>query len=108
MKFILQAKFLKACGTLVETPVEIRKASRLNGSPVHDGDSEHSKFHSWLPNTSIQKLQLENQPDQPPTPIKISEERGKGSDLSEHTPSRFLFQTFYMLLRPFHHCLLYG
>ncbi|XP_048328258.2 protein JASON [Ziziphus jujuba] len=86
-----EAKFLKACGTLVETPVEIRKASRLNGSPLHDGDTaEHSKFNSWLHNTSIKKLQLENQPDQPPTPIKISEERGKGSDLSEHTPSSCL------------------
>lgn len=83
----MQAKFLKACGTLAETPIEIRKASaKLNGSPLEDRGSEPSKFHSWLPDTSIKSLQLESQPDEPPTPIKISEERGKGSGLS--TPSR--------------------
>ncbi|XP_024180318.1 protein JASON isoform X4 [Rosa chinensis] len=78
-----EAKFLKACGTIVETPVEIRKASKLIGSPHHDRDSEPSKFNSWLPNTSIKKLQQENQPEQPPTPVKLFEEWGKGS---EHTP----------------------
>ncbi|KAM5580103.1 protein JASON [Rosa sericea] len=78
-----EAKFLKACGTIVETPVEIRKASKLIGSPHHDRDSEPSKFNSWLPNTSIKKLQQENQPEQPPTPVKRFEEWGKGS---EHTP----------------------
>lgn len=86
---ILQAKFLKACGTLVETPVELRKASsKLNGSPHHDRDSEPSKFNSWLPNTSIKMLQQENQPEQPPTPVKLLEEWGKGPGSSEHTPIR--------------------
>ncbi|CAL8138285.1 unnamed protein product [Prunus armeniaca] len=83
-----EAKFLKACGTLVETPVEIRKASsKLNGSPHHDRGSEPPKFNSWLPNTSIKQLQQEDQPDQPLTPIKLGEEWGKGSRRSDNTPS---------------------
>ncbi|XP_062105709.1 protein JASON isoform X1 [Humulus lupulus] len=82
-----EARFLKACGTLAETPIEIRKASsKWNSSPLHDGDSETSKFHSWLPNTSIKKLQLENQIDQPSTPTKLSEERPHVSGSLEYTP----------------------
>ncbi|KAK3183364.1 hypothetical protein Dsin_030650 [Dipteronia sinensis] len=82
-----EAKFLKACGTLPETPAEIRKASqKLKGSPHYD-ESEPSKFNSWLPNTSIKKLQLERQCEQPLTPIKLSEEWGRGSASLEHTPS---------------------
>lgn len=83
-----EAKFLKACGTLTETPIEIRKAcEKFNGSPTLDKDSEPSKFHSWLPSTSIKKLQLDNQTDQPLTPVKLCEEWGKGSVSSEQTPS---------------------
>lgn len=86
---VLQAKFLKACGTLAETPIEIRKASaKWSSSPIHDGDSEPSKFHSWLPNTSIKKLHLEDPIHQPPTPIKLSEERAHVSGSLEQTPSR--------------------
>lgn len=85
-----EARFLKACGTLAETPTEIRKASKLNFSPSYDRDPEPQKFHSWLPNTSIKKLQLDNQPDQPHTPIKLCEEWGKGSGLQEQTPSSCL------------------
>ncbi|KAM3746769.1 hypothetical protein ACB098_06G225900 [Castanea mollissima] len=82
------ARFLKVCGTLAETPAEIRKASaKSKFSPSYDGDSEPPKFHSWLPNTSIKKLQLDNQPEQANTPIKLSEEWGKGSGLQEQTPS---------------------
>ncbi|KAL4622187.1 hypothetical protein ACB092_06G279800 [Castanea dentata] len=83
-----EARFLKACGTLAETPAEIRKASaKSKFSPSYDGDSEPPKFHSWLPNTSIKKLQLDNQPEQATTPIKLGEEWGKGSGLQEQTPS---------------------
>lgn len=83
-----EAKFLKACGTIVETPAEIRKASaKLKGSTPYDRDSEPPKFHSWLPNTSIKKIQLDNQPDQPPTPLKLFEECGKESASQELTPS---------------------
>ncbi|KAM1919911.1 hypothetical protein ACFX15_023791 [Malus domestica] len=84
-----EAKFLKACGTIAETPAEIRKvSSRLNGSPHHDRDSEPPKFNSWLPNTSFRNLQQElDQPDHPLTPMKYNEEWGMGSGPSEHTPS---------------------
>ncbi|KAJ6306703.1 hypothetical protein OIU78_021922 [Salix suchowensis] len=83
-----EAKFLKACGTLPETPIEIRKGcEKFKVSPALDKDSEPSKSHSWLPNTSIKKLQLDNQTDQPSTPVKLCEEWGKGSVSSEQTPS---------------------
>lgn len=87
----MQAKFLKACGTLVETPAEIRKASQKlkESTPSYEKDNEYSKFHSWLPNTSITKLQLDRECDQPPTPIKLPEEWGRGSSSSlEQIPSR--------------------
>lgn len=84
----MQAKFLKACGTLPETPVEIRKASKILKDSPPNGDAESSKFHSWLPDTSIQKLNLEMQPDQPPTPFKLSEEWVSASGSSARTPSR--------------------
>ncbi|XAR52813.1 hypothetical protein NMG60_11021090 [Bertholletia excelsa] len=77
-----EARFLKACGTLPATPAEFRKASEK--FKVH-GDSEPLKFHSWLPNASIEKLDLEKLSDQPPTPIKLCEE--KELDSLEHTPS---------------------
>ncbi|KAL2316832.1 hypothetical protein Fmac_030708 [Flemingia macrophylla] len=83
-----QAKFLKACGTLPETPAEIRKASaKLKASPFSDKDSNPSRFHSWLPNTSVEKWQLDVQPFDPPTPIKLCQEWGNNMDSFEHTPS---------------------
>ncbi|GAV90601.1 hypothetical protein CFOL_v3_34010 [Cephalotus follicularis] len=83
-----EAKFLKACGTIPETPTEIRKASqKLKGSPPCDTDSEPLKFHSWLPGTSIKKLQFDKQPDLLPTPMEQCEEMGKGSLSSEQTPT---------------------
>ncbi|KAJ6412374.1 hypothetical protein OIU84_005431 [Salix udensis] len=83
-----EAKFLKACGTLPETPIEIRKGcEKFKVSPALDKDSEPSKSHSWLPNTSIKNLQSDNQIDQPSTPVKLYEEWGKGSVSSEQTPS---------------------
>ncbi|KAE8685227.1 Aspartyl/glutamyl-tRNA(Asn/Gln) amidotransferase subunit B [Hibiscus syriacus] len=82
-----EAKFLKACGTIPETPVEIRKASpKFKQSPPCGGDPETSKFRSWLPNTSIDKFQLDKQPDQPPTPNKLFEALER-SDSLENTPS---------------------
>ncbi|KAJ6677113.1 ASPARTYL/GLUTAMYL-TRNA(ASN/GLN) AMIDOTRANSFERASE SUBUNIT, partial [Salix viminalis] len=71
----MQAKFVKACGTLPETPIEIRKAcEKFKGSPELDKYSETSKFHSWLPNTSIKKLQLDNQNEDSRTPVKLWED----------------------------------
>ncbi|GLU04001.1 hypothetical protein SLE2022_211680 [Rubroshorea leprosula] len=71
-----EANFLKACGTIPETPVEIRKASeKLKHSPSFEGNSEQPKFHTWLPNTSIKKLLSERQTGQPSSTIKLYEER---------------------------------
>ncbi|CAL5418401.1 unnamed protein product [Camellia sinensis] len=86
-----EGRFLKACGTLLETPPELREGSGKFTDLSCDGDSEPSKFHSWLPNTSIEKLKLEKQPDQPPTPINLSEKRVKGLDFLEQTPSSCIF-----------------
>ncbi|XP_030462822.2 protein JASON [Syzygium oleosum] len=85
-----EGKFLKACGTLPETPNEIRKASnRPMASPTEGRDSENSKFHSWLPVSSIERLQLElnKQHELSPTPLRLSDKWGKGSNSAEHTAS---------------------
>ncbi|RZC48295.1 hypothetical protein C5167_041255 [Papaver somniferum] len=85
-ELIDEAKFLKSCGTLAETPAEIRKTyAGVNHSTTPDGDSENNKFHSWMPSTSIKKLQWEEEkPDQvSDSPAKLSEELVS----SEHEPS---------------------
>ncbi|KAJ1387998.1 protein JASON-like [Sesbania bispinosa] len=83
-----EAKFLKACGTIAGTPAEISKASeKLKVSPSCGNDSAPSRFHSWLPNTSVEKLQLDVQPYDPPTPIKLCQEWGNSKNSLEHTPS---------------------
>ncbi|GMJ16114.1 JASON [Hibiscus trionum] len=81
-----EAKFLKACGTIPETPVEIRKASQKFKQSPPCGDSKTSKFRSWLPNTSIDKLQLDKQSDHPANPNKLFEALER-SDSLENTPS---------------------
>ncbi|CAL0307448.1 unnamed protein product [Lupinus luteus] len=82
-----EAKFLKACGTLAGTPAEIKKSSRkLIVSPPGRG-SEPSGFHSWLPSASLEKLQLNVQPFEPPTPIKLCQELGDSTSSLENTPS---------------------
>ncbi|XP_027171250.1 protein JASON-like isoform X1 [Coffea eugenioides] len=86
-----EAKFLKACGTLPETPVEIRQASeKWKDLSAQKGDHEHSKFRSWLTNTSAEKLNLEMNSDQPLTPTKHCERWMKLSDSLDHTPSSCL------------------
>ncbi|MED6179758.1 hypothetical protein PIB30_003973 [Stylosanthes scabra] len=91
-----EAKFLKACGTLPGTPVEIRKASeKLKVSPSSDKHSEPSRFHSWLPNESIEKLKQDIHPFKPPTPIKICQELGDSTDSFEHSPNRCLSDAQY-------------
>lgn len=85
--FILQAKFLKACGTLQETPAEIQKLSKeCEDSSALKVVSPNSG--SWLPNSSIENQNLVEQPDQPLTPPKICKEVMEGSDSSVLTPSR--------------------
>ena len=94
-KLFLQAKFLKACGTLAGTPAEIRKASEKLKSLAPDKDSDPSRFHSWLPNTSVEKLQLDVQPFDPPTPINLCQKLGNSMDSFEHTPSRLFMTLFF-------------
>ncbi|KAG7031109.1 Protein JASON [Cucurbita argyrosperma subsp. argyrosperma] len=77
-----EAKFLKACGTIVETPTEIRKASsKLLGSPHDNRALELLKYES-LPNASP-----ETHPDFPRTPVKHMEEWRNQSGSAERTPS---------------------
>ncbi|KAG8387146.1 hypothetical protein BUALT_Bualt03G0222900 [Buddleja alternifolia] len=76
-----EAKFLKACGTLPETPDEIRKASKkLVNISAQDREKKSLKFNSWLPNASAETLKREKQSDESPTAVKIGEEL-------ENTPS---------------------
>ncbi|KAL0697384.1 hypothetical protein Bca4012_053506 [Brassica carinata] len=76
-----EARFLKACGTIPETPIEIRKASQKLSSPQHSGTSY---FHSWMSSSSALGFHL----DESPTPMKACEEVGRPSNTSEQTPSR--------------------
>ncbi|XP_017244605.1 protein JASON [Daucus carota subsp. sativus] len=78
-----EAKFLKACGALPATPAEIRKSEQ--SLPNHD--SEDSKFHSWLPDASFQKLNLDMQCNQSPMPANRYDGWVTGSDSLDCTPS---------------------
>ncbi|KAE9614842.1 hypothetical protein Lalb_Chr04g0248951 [Lupinus albus] len=82
-----EAKFLKACGTLAGTPDEIKKSSRKLNVLPSGRDSEPSGFHSWLPSASVEKLQFNVQPFEPPTPIKLCQELRDSTNSLEHTPS---------------------
>ncbi|CAN7139098.1 unnamed protein product [Brassica rapa subsp. narinosa] len=75
-----EARFLKACGTIPETPIEIRKASQKLTSPQHSGPSH---FHSWISSSSALGFHV----DESPTPIKACEDVGRPSFTSEQTPS---------------------
>ncbi|KAK1393397.1 Aspartyl/glutamyl-tRNA(Asn/Gln) amidotransferase subunit [Heracleum sosnowskyi] len=55
-----EAKLLKACGTIPETPAEIRKASTMLSNSSPNGVLDSSKFYSWLPET--QNLNMEMEP----------------------------------------------
>lgn len=84
----IQAKLLKACGTIPETPGEIRKASTVlnNLSPNKVLDS--SKFDPCLPNTSIQKLNFEMELDHTCTPDKLCENWVSCSGSAAHEHNR--------------------
>ncbi|KAJ0244915.1 Protein JASON [Hirschfeldia incana] len=75
-----EAQFLKACGTIPETPIEIRKASQKLSSPQHSGSSH---FHSWISSSSALGFHV----DESPTLMKACEEVGRQSFTSEQTPS---------------------
>ncbi|KAG7645338.1 hypothetical protein ISN45_At01g006050 [Arabidopsis thaliana x Arabidopsis arenosa] len=74
-----EARFLKACGTIPETPIEIRKASQKL-SPQHSGSSH---FHSWISSSSSMGSRL----TESSTPMKACEEVGRPSFTSEQTAS---------------------
>ncbi|KAL5077648.1 hypothetical protein RYX36_016632 [Vicia faba] len=83
-----EAKFLKACGTIVSTPDEIRKTSgKLKVSPSCSNDSGPPKFRSWLLDSSAQNVPIDVQPFNPPTPKKQCEELEERTDYSDLTPS---------------------
>ncbi|XP_055824585.1 protein JASON-like [Solanum dulcamara] len=66
-----QAKFLKACGTLPETPAEIRKGlAKFEDLSASTRSVEPLKFKSWLSDMAVEKLNLDLLPDHPITPIK--------------------------------------
>ncbi|CAN4084553.1 unnamed protein product [Withania somnifera] len=66
-----QAKFLKACGTLPETPAEIRKGlAKCKAPSAPTRDVEPLKFTSWFSDMAVEKLNLDLLPDHPITPIK--------------------------------------
>ncbi|XP_004243611.1 protein JASON [Solanum lycopersicum] len=80
-----QAKFLKACGTLPETPAEIRKGlAKCKDLSASKGDVEPLKFKSWLSDVAVEKFNLDLLPDHPITPSK-SNELEKKSGSSTHT-----------------------
>ncbi|KAL4569974.1 hypothetical protein LXL04_025623 [Taraxacum kok-saghyz] len=81
-----EAKFLKACGTLPQTPVEIRNNEKLKKSSPQKEDSEPTTYHSWLQSTSTETLKLEKQSNQQPSPVKLSEEWDNNSNSSSHSP----------------------
>ncbi|KAI3730412.1 hypothetical protein L1987_61582 [Smallanthus sonchifolius] len=78
-----EAKFLKACGTLPQTPAEIRRTEKSKDSQPHNGDTE-STFNPRLPNTPIEEA-LQKQPDQLQSPITLFQKFENGSDSSSHT-----------------------
>ncbi|KAL4200834.1 hypothetical protein AMTRI_Chr02g213090 [Amborella trichopoda] len=61
-----EVKFLKSCGALLETPMEIRKAYLKPNAQPHAEDAAN-EFHSWLPSSSCRQLHWDDQNDQFPT-----------------------------------------
>ncbi|KAL4575560.1 hypothetical protein LXL04_022407 [Taraxacum kok-saghyz] len=83
-----EAKFLKACGTLPQTPDELRTTKKLTDSQPQSGNME-ATFNSWLPNTTTEKA-LEKQPDQLHPPIKLFEESDNDSDSPPHSSNSLI------------------
>ncbi|GAA0164123.1 RNA processing factor [Lithospermum erythrorhizon] len=75
-----EAKFLKAWGTLPETPSEIRKISReVKCQSSGSNDPEDSKFRPWHVVMPTEKLHIEKEPSQPLTAAQKCEELAKGT-----------------------------
>ncbi|CAN4110104.1 unnamed protein product [Withania somnifera] len=101
-----QAKFLKACGTLPETPAEIRKGlAKCKDLSAPTRDVEPLKFKSWLSDLAVEKLNLDLLPDHPITPIK-SNGLEKQSGSLDHTSSSCMMDGQYdlSLLKNSIHC----
>ncbi|XP_038985682.1 protein JASON [Phoenix dactylifera] len=75
-----EAKYLKSCGALLETPAEIRTASGKIIIQTPQEDDVHLDFHSWLPAASCKKLQWDEQVN----PISDSPTHVDNSDYLEH------------------------
>uniref|UniRef100_A0A7N0SWN5 Uncharacterized protein n=1 Tax=Kalanchoe fedtschenkoi TaxID=63787 RepID=A0A7N0SWN5_KALFE len=90
-----EAKFLKACGVLVETPADIRKArEKLQYSKEQDLGSGSPEFHSWYPNTSVEKLCLKNEGRvKSLKPMKLCEECQDGVLCPEHSTESGVAET---------------
>ncbi|VFQ70458.1 unnamed protein product [Cuscuta campestris] len=83
-----QAKFLKACGTLPETPVEVLKLSKeCEDSSSQNGALFPSDHNSWLPDMSIVNQTLHSHPEQPLTPSKNCDKLMEGSVSALVTPA---------------------
>ncbi|KAJ6792747.1 protein JASON-like [Iris pallida] len=59
-----EAQFLKSCGALLETPAEIRKASKENTVQSPNDEGVPSKIYSRVLDTSCKKLHWDDQPGQ--------------------------------------------
>nr|GEW40385.1 protein JASON-like [Tanacetum cinerariifolium] len=81
-----EAKYLKDCGTIPQTPAEIRNNEKLKGSDVHNGETQSLKFNSWLQTVSVEKLNVEKETHQLPSPIKLFDEFENRSDSSPRSP----------------------
>uniref|UniRef100_A0A7N0ZXD0 Protein JASON-like n=1 Tax=Kalanchoe fedtschenkoi TaxID=63787 RepID=A0A7N0ZXD0_KALFE len=90
-----EAKFLKACGILAETPTEIRKVrEKLEFSEEQDLDSGSPRYHSWYPDTSVEKLCLKNEGQAKSLkPLELCEEWQDGVACSEHPRDSFVAET---------------
>ncbi|KAF3634108.1 hypothetical protein FXO38_25295 [Capsicum annuum] len=84
-----QAKLLKACGTLPETPAEIRNCSmKCKDQAASVAEVEPLKFSLWPSDTTYQKLNSNSLPDRP-TPVEINRVKTLSGSLV-HTPSSCL------------------
>ncbi|XP_019705593.1 protein JASON isoform X2 [Elaeis guineensis] len=80
-----EAKFLKSCGALLETPAEIRKASERVIQQIPDQDCMLPQFDSWLSGTAGRKLLWDEQHGQLPKTPQTHEDSG----FSEKSPEVF-------------------
>lgn len=81
----MQAKFLKSCGTLLETPIEIRKVS----SKLMDKPTQSEELDSLITSASIDTLRIKEPIDETSTPVKSRGEWVTRAGFVMGTPSRY-------------------